>query len=115
MPKSTFHIFGVCLQMDVGSGSADRRLHDLELQAKEAERRTQHAETKLAAAERRCGDMDAHQRAAEVRCCFSATLPAGLHGAKACQIALASAWRLLSCTTARWAAVSNDSQTPCTC
>ena len=68
----TFRKSGVCLQVDVGSASADRRLHDLELQAREAERRTQHAEAKLAAAERRCSDMEAHQRAAEVMgCCCS--------------------------------------------
>ena len=71
---------GVCLQIEVGTGSANRRLHDLELQAKEAERRTQHAEAKLAAAERRCGDMEAHQQAAEVMGCISATPPDGLHG-----------------------------------
>ena len=66
MLETTFHGSEASLQADVGSGSADRRLHDLELEAKEAERRTQHAEAKLAAAERRCGDMESQQRAAEV-------------------------------------------------
>ena len=73
--KSCLYRSGVCLQIDVGSGSADRRLHDLELQAKEAERRTQHAEAKLAAAERRCGDMEAQHRAAEVMGCFYKSAP----------------------------------------
>ena len=104
------------LQVDVGSGSADRRLHDLGLQAKEAERRMQHAEAKLAAAERRCGDMEAQQRAVKVTffSLFPTTLPAGLHRARAPLFALANAWRLLSCTTARWTAASADSQGACT-